>query len=359
MDLNVVMVIKVAGHILKFSLTLLIFFIDIAQGVSVGDLIDRVKRLESDSQHLAPLKELDVRGELAEARSCIDKLQRQVAVLQHDQEESRFTIERRVQALEAKTASSDARIAGLDSQIEELRSRNIALLEELRQSTREAVADVIDRVAEQFEALQAALDEAVGDRAADAKERAAAARLVGDALAAQRQWTEEQLADTRTRTTQAADAAIAALASSIELFKTENKAAITAMQEKVQIELQMAAEVGCNQQDAIDDLRKKLHDTATAVTSLAQDLEITQNKDAESMTQLKQAVQVWQQGLEEKLVLLGHKFDQYRGYVKKLRKEVGDVRVGQEDERNIAAVRNQKAQSEVAAMLKELEGVVV
>jgi len=232
-------------------------------------------------------------------------------------------------------------------------------LEELRQSTREAVADVIDRVAEQFEALQAALDEAVGDRAADAKERAAAARLVGDALAAQRQWTEEQLADTRTRTTQAADAAIAALASSIELFKTENKAAITAMQEKVQIELQMAAEVGCNQQDAIDDLRKKLHDTATAVTSLAQDLEITQNKDAESMTQLKQAVQVWQQGLEEKLVLLGHKFDQYRGYVKKLRKEVGDVRVGQEDERNIAAVRNQKAQSEVAAMLKELEGVVV
>ena len=233
------------------------------------------------------------------------------------------------------------------------------MLEELRQSTREAVADVIDRVAEQFEALQAALDEAVGDRAADTKERAAAARLVGDALAAQRQWTEEQLADTRTRATQAADAAIAALASSIELFKTENKAAITAMQEKIQIELQMAAEVGCNQQDAIDDLKKKFHDTANAVTSLAQDLEITQIKDAESMTQLKQAVQVWQQGLEEKLVLLGQKFDQYRGYVKRLRKEVGDVRVGQDDERNIAAVRNQKAQSEVAAMLKELEGVVV
>lgn len=233
------------------------------------------------------------------------------------------------------------------------------MLEDLRQSTREAVADVIDRVAEQFEALQITLDGAIGDRAAEAKERAAAARLVGDALAAQRQWTEEQLADTRTKTTQAADSAVAALASSIEDFKTENKATIAAMQEKIQLELQMAAEVGSSQQDLIEELRRRCLDTATTVTSLAQDLENNQTRDSESMIQLKQAVQVWQQGLEEKLVLLGQKFDQYRGYVKKLRKEVGDVRVGQEEERSIAAVRNQKAQIEVAAMLKELESVAV
>ena len=301
---------------------------------------------------MAPLKDLDVRGELTEARSCIEKLQRNVSTLLQDQDDSRHAIERRLQAIEAKSAAADSRVSSLESQLDELRSRNVALLEDLRQSTREAVADVIDRVAEQFEALQMTLDEAVGDRALEARERAAASKLIGEALTVQRQWTEEQLLDLKQKSN-AAEQSLKAMRCDLEkaatvdsvkratddidgrLSKYEDKLAQKEEQARI-----LADTTGKDLLSALETVEKNCKEAlkAASASSLAQSHE------------LRTAVMVWQKGLEEQLVLLVQRFDQYRGYVKKLRKEV-------ETNKDVQSSKSKQAQIEASELLRDLESI--
>ncbi len=47
---------------------------------------------------------------------------------------------------------------------------------------------------------------------------------------------------------------------------------------------------------------------------------------------VQEAVTVWQQGLDERMGLLGLKFDEYKGYVKRLRREVGELQAEAQEE---------------------------
>ena len=130
-------------------------------------------------------------------------------------QEGRIQAEKRVQQLEARQAEAERQLVGLAAAVEASAVESGAAVEELRQATKGMLSEVISRIADQFDALQAALDEAIGGRAADAEERAAAARLVQQSLEAQRQWLEERAQGLQHRVEarlEAADAAAAAIA---------------------------------------------------------------------------------------------------------------------------------------------------
>eukprot|EP00887_Chlorella_sp_A99_P005419 scaffold1.g5419.t1 len=170
-----------------------------AQGVSVQDLADRLSKLETtvgdELKALWPLREVDVRAELTAARSAVEKVHRQVALLGRDQEEARIAGEKRAQQLEARQAEAERRLASLAGQVEELAAEQAVVLEELQQSTKTTLSEVVGRIADQFEAVQGALDEAIGSRLAEQEERQQAAQLLQESLAAQRQWAEERLGE--------------------------------------------------------------------------------------------------------------------------------------------------------------------
>lgn len=301
-------------------------------------------------------------------------------------QEGRIQAEKRVQQLEARQAEAERQLVGLAAAVETAAGESGAALEELRQATKGMLSEVISRIADQFDALQAALDEAIGGRAADAEDRAAAARLVQHSLEAQRQWLEERAEGMQQRVEarlEAADAAAAVVAEQqrqqvcqqLEAAQAENQQEAAGWRERTQAaeqrlqeqQRQQAAQGALLEQQGgqlavLEQAGQQLAaahssagvEQAAANAELQEQLASLAGEQAAAGARqdsteglLRQALTVWQRGLEEQVAAaegrlagqvaaattaqqqLAGKFEEYKGYVKRLRREVTEARAEQ------------------------------
>ncbi|GAB4817803.1 hypothetical protein N2152v2_004849 [Parachlorella kessleri] len=186
------------------------------QGVSVIDLAERLQALEStvqaEKQALWPLKEVDVRAELRSAHTSLDRLAKQVAMLSREQEDAKVQQAGQLLSLEQRQAAAEARYetlaAALEQRLAAVAQEQETALGAMREFFSTTLSQargwavpacgttgsdlVISSVADQFDAVQQALDEAISGRAERQHEQSEAAKLVQESLAAQREWVEQQ-----------------------------------------------------------------------------------------------------------------------------------------------------------------------
>ncbi len=281
-------------------------------GLSVSELADRVARLEAgaaaDAAVLAPLRELDVPAELAALCAAVEALQRDVAATARHAAEARVAGELRLQAAEARAAAAEVALRQVEAGAAGAAAEQAAALDELRGATKGMLSEVVRRIAEQFDAVQGALEAAIAERAGERAEAAAAAAETGAALGRH--------------------------------------------------EVGLAATAGAA--DAARALRADLD--ALAAAAAAAEARAAAGAAAEA-----EAAAAWRAGLEARLAELGARFDRYRSYVARLRREVGEAAAGGraaqaalaaaiEGELGGAAGGVRALQRGAAALLAELHG---
>ena len=117
---------------------------------------------------------MDIAAQLATLTTAVDKLQRQTASRARDAEDTKIQQELRMQALEQRQATLEASLAQLDFHLHEATSQHASKAEELQQTMREMMSQVVSRVADQFDAVQVSVDEAVeGQKMASASHQEA------------------------------------------------------------------------------------------------------------------------------------------------------------------------------------------
>jgi hypothetical protein len=155
-------------------------------GLSVSELADRVARLEAgaaaDAAALAPLRELDAPAELAALRAAVEALQRDAAASARHAAEARVAGELRLQAAEARAAAAEVALRQVEAGAAGAAAEQAAALDELRGATKGMLSEVVRRIAEQFDAVQGALEAAIAERAGERSEAAAAAAATAAAL---------------------------------------------------------------------------------------------------------------------------------------------------------------------------------
>lgn len=308
-------------------------------------------------------------------------------------QEARIQAEKRLQQVEARQAEAERQLAALAAAVDAAAGEAAAGLDELRGATKAMLSEFVARIADQFDALQAALEEAAGARGAEAEERAAAAAATTAGLEAQRAWVEERataLADRVAAGVEEAARATAAVAeaqaerSAAALQQAQQEAAVLrsgleaaeaalarqqadrqALAEQLEQQAQQLVMVTAAQEAqaaAISEaqLAAKAAEAAAqsgaseAATALLQRVDALAEQQAgeakrqnEAEGLLRQALTVWQRGLEEQMAALEgrlasqaaaalkehqqltSRFQEYRGYVKRLRREVAEARAEQ------------------------------
>lgn len=195
-------------------------------------------------------------------------MQRQAGAREREQDDVRHAHEQRLQALEQRQAAAEAALRSLEARAEAAAQAQAAELDDLGQSLRGMMSQVVTRIADQFDAVQGSLEEAIAGRDADAAraaEEAAALRAqVGARLQEQGEVTETSMEALRERV-DAAEAGLAAAA--------EREAA-----------------------------------------------------GAAAAAEMREALQGWQARVEGGAAEVSAKFEQYKSYVGRLRGEVKAVR---------------------------------
>lgn len=181
--------------------------------------------------------------------------------------------------------------------------------------TKSMLSQVVSRIADQFDAVQASLDEAVAGRAEDLAQTMQALQTLHASLAELRTWTQEQASSTKQEVDKLAESQEAA-----RQREEQMSASIGALRERLAAHTAEAAGL----QGAVQDQGARLND-----------LEATQKaaeaREAGSSQLMQEALTVWQHGVEAQLQELDGKLDQYKAYVGRLRREVrelGDERDG-------------------------------
>lgn len=183
--------------------------------------------------------------ELSALRSTTDKLQKQLieATRQHD--ETHLQHQAQLQHLEERQSATEARLNQLTDQVEEAMEQQAATLTEMHQSMKAMVAEVVTRIADQFDAVQSDLD-----------------------ATTQRQSDHTQVSEM---------------------------------------------------------LHQELVQQGKELASLREAQVAAEEREGEASILLQDALTLWQHGLEEQLGGLSTKFDEYKAYIKRLRKEVHEL----------------------------------
>jgi hypothetical protein len=375
-----------------------------------------------------PLQEVDVNGELTAARASIDKLAKQLALLSRDQEvrgstsitpaapdydwlhgpwlctalrstkydafiplqEGRIQAEKRLQQVETRQAEVERQLAALVASADATAAESAGAVEELRQATKGMLSEVIGRIADQFDALQAALEEAIGSRAAEAEDRAAAAEAVQHSLDAQREWLQHRVDSLQQQLEERLEAGSTASAAAMEQQQQRVQEQLGAVQAAVQrdsAELRAGLEASRQQLDEaqqrqeeqaehIDNHAAQLvaatearqqaaaaleqssseaaRQAAEASAAVQQQLSALADEQAAAASRqtgaeglLRQALNVWQRGVEDQFAglearlaqkvtaaadaqeQLAARFEEYKGYVKRLRRQLAGVQTEQ------------------------------
>lgn len=241
------------------------------------------------SQRPTTLQEMDISGQLASLHSAIDKLQRQANSRAQEQEDARVEHELRLQQLEQRQAAAEATLRQMQEQIDEALSQQAAEFDELRQAMRGMMSQVVGRIADQFDAVQASLEEAIAGRATDAATQAEAVACLQTDLADLRTHNEAQVTTLRDEFT--------------ELLTTETRSTAAHAAEHA------------SSLSAVTERLTALEQAQTAAVAQA----------VQGSEKMQEALNEWQRGMEGRLGETSSKIDQYRSYVSRLRHEVREL----------------------------------
>jgi chromosome segregation ATPase len=273
---------------------------------------------------LAPPQEVDISGQLAALHSTIEKMQRQANIRAREQEDARIAQELRLQQLEQHRAASTASFRQLEQQVDDSIAQQETDLNELAQTMREMMSQTVSRIADQFDAVQASLEEAAANRATDRAEQQHAGQALQDKISETRTWTEAHASSLRNEVS--------------ELIRAETQAAAAQAAEQAAMLSELA-----QRQIAFETKREA---QADRLSSLEQAHAAAEVREAKGSQMIQEALTVWQQAMDEKLNDASSKFDEYKNYVRRLRHEMREMK--EESDLTHAALMD--------ALARELQG---
>lgn len=242
-------------------------------------------------------------GQLTALQAAVDTLQRQVASRARERDDYGAATELRVQGLEARITTAEAVLQELENKVDDAAATQASHVDELRQMTRGMLSQVINRIADQFDAVQESLEEVMTSHTRDREVAAtmdAALRTVMDAA---HNELQNQIASARQET----GAECAALRESLSGIEASNSAVVSELQRR---------------QASVDAL---LEDHISKLNGLQEALRVEEERQAGNHALLQDALAVWQRGLEDRLEAATTKFIEYKEYVSRLRREIRDL----------------------------------
>jgi len=252
-------------------------------------------------------------------------MQRQATTRAREQEDARLAQELRLRQLEQHHAATTTSLRQLEQQVDDSIAQQEADLEELAQTMRGMMSQTVSRIADQFDAVQASLEEEATHRATDRAEQQQAGEALHREIAETRTWTEAHATSLRSEVS--------------ELIRAETQAAAAQAAEQAT----MLSEV-VQRQIAFETKREAQADRLSSLEEAQSAAEI---REAKGSQMIQEALTVWQQAMDEKLNDASSKFDEYKNYVRRLRHEMREMR--EESDLTHAAL--------VDALARELQGL--
>jgi hypothetical protein len=225
----------------------------------------------SSFQFDPPLQQLDIANQLASIQSAVDALQRQFAARSRDQEDARLQADLRFQEVERRQSDADNALVEAEARIDEALSQTAEDIEELRRDTRNMMSQVVSRIADQFDAVQGTLDDAIAARAAET----------------------------------------AAQGASVEALKTS---------------VQQMNDLLGEMRNAADAMRVDVGDHAARLTAVEEGQHAAELRESSASELMQEALTTWQGGVEERLDHAIAALTEYKKYVGRLRSEVNELR---------------------------------
>lgn len=252
-------------------------------------------------------------------------MQRQANTRAREQEDARAAQELRLQQLEQHHAATTASLRHLEQQVDDSIAQQEADLDELRQTLREMMSQTVSRIADQFDAVQASLEEEATNRATDRAEQQNAVKTLHEAVVETRIWTEAHANSLHSEVS--------------ELIRAETQAAAAQAAEHAATLSELA-----RRQIAFETTGEA---QADRLSSLEQAHAAAEIREAKGSQMIQEALTVWQQAMDEKLNGASSKFDEYKNYVRRLRHEMREMK--EESDLTHAAL--------VDALARELQGL--
>jgi murein DD-endopeptidase MepM/ murein hydrolase activator NlpD len=225
---------------------------------------------------ISRLQEMDLRSQLQASSSSVEALQQRLAAhaREHDQ---------RLRRLEDCQATADRRLAALAEQFDSVVSDQSEALLELRELTKSTMAEVLSRVADQFDAVQSALDA-----------------------------TEERTADEAGRADRNVDALRIELEARLGQLRSDLEARLGDEAEAAQASRRAAAATADAHALRLDAAERRMEESEARAAAEAD----AHHRGAETL----------RGDLEARVASLGGKFEEYTFYLRRLRKEVAALR---------------------------------
>lgn len=292
-------------------------------------------------------------SQLGSLQAAVEKLHRLNAAKEREQEESRLRTELRLQQLEQRQSSMEAHISSLDQRIGDLEQGILEEIDEIRTSTRSMMSQVVGQIADQFDAVQAALDSAYKRHESDIlaqkssftslekrmSEFTQQQEVVNSSL---RQEFEDELRKEVETSSAAAALKTEEVVDALEhRMRDAHQEAMQAMHKRLDSNASELTQL----QDRVKDLdRRQVEHVEEQKAALRKELDAVDNHHRKASKQLEEALTLWQDGLEEKVKELDHSLDQYKQYVRRLRSDV----------RGIKTENDSTAQTLIQAIKREL-----
>ncbi len=187
------------------------------------------------------------------------------------------------------------------------------------------MSQTVSRIADQFDALQASLEDVAAKRATDLAEQQQTAATLHAAVAETRTWTEAHANSLRSEVS--------------ELLRAETQAAAAQAADHAASLTELAQRQ--NSSEATTEA------VSTRLSSLEQAQAAAEIREIKGSQMIQEALTVWQHAMDEKLNDAGTKFEDYKKYVGRLRHEMREMK--EESDLTHAAL--------VDALARELQGV--
>lgn len=239
--------------------------------------------------------------QIEELSAKLEKLQREV--YNQNKQHAKSTSEggRRFDDVEKRQEEVVDRLSMLEQQVSCSESRQEALLETYRQESRESISKVVDKIAEQFDAVQLSLDDLIQDTT----NGMSGLRDAMSGLHKSREDMQLQMERVQQHTA-------ALLSSKAEEYESKLQEEIVRVREHVEGCMEKVKERGARD---LEDVRNMLQEYEAMAQSLGDKIE-TSHKSIEDK------VRLLEEQIDKKSFALQDKFATYKSYVGRLRKDV-------------------------------------
>ena len=301
------------------------------------------------------LQGLDIASQLASLQAAVEKLHRQNASRDREHEELRLRTELRLQQIEQRYSTYEDSLAMMDDRIGSLEQQTLEQIEDIRENSKSMMSLVVSRIADQFDAVQATIDEMTTRGENDTKAQHAAMESLENKMARnfdkQDNSMEAFKKDVYERLHQ----------ESVKLnnnLSTEIKESICTLEENLKQDWEMKfssiqKNVEKNKvrnldlQNQIDIVNEKISKELEAnKAAMIAEMKDVEGRHLQSFKELQDALTLWQDTLEEKIREITGNFDQYKQYVRRLRTDI----------KNLKEENNATALVLTQAISKELDG---